>query len=555
MSNMVTKKNIKNIRSPERLNSLFTKNIGNNKILCGNRFIVGKKYYHMVFSILLLSLPTSIYISSMLKINITSSIFFVVLNLLIYTFIVIFLLIGGCSDPGILERNNEFSFYDNRKSMIKMNIQGHMINVNYCYTCFHFRPPRTSHCAECDNCVLNFDHHCLWMGTCVGKRNYKYFYYILFLTSFCSLIQSFSAVGYIINHFVHSNFKSFDSKYIIISLAFVIFFDVMFIIFFLFKLCLVHTKLLYAGLTFYEFIKKKFFEALNIKPYSRGFWKNIYNKICRKVPRSKLNLKELNDFPKESPETKNENKNEDIDKNGVNNNENINNIENNNNNINTDKKLMDNLSDTAGINSTERNNEKKENIIIERNDEININENNEDNIHIKEMQDFFYNDNNNNKRSEDEKETINKRINKINYNNNLENEEIGIDLINKRRKILFNSAYEENTNDAENIIRQNFKKDIQINEIELDNKNKKNGDEIKDIEIFKKDDKNNDKEKVNSIKIKKIKLESNRDIKRKNENINKEENFNEIKKDISENVVKIDSTEKTKSIFLNDMNQ
>ena len=80
---------------------------------------------------------------------------------------------GGCSDPGLVERNNEYAFYDNRKSVIKMNIKGHMVKLNYCYTCFHFRPPRTSHCAECDNCVENFDHHCLWMGTCVGKRNYK----------------------------------------------------------------------------------------------------------------------------------------------------------------------------------------------------------------------------------------------------------------------------------------------------------------------------------------------------------------------------------------------
>ena len=59
---MVTKKNIKNIRSTDKLGLLYPKKIGNNKILCGNRFIVGKKYYHIIFSILLLSLPTSIYI-------------------------------------------------------------------------------------------------------------------------------------------------------------------------------------------------------------------------------------------------------------------------------------------------------------------------------------------------------------------------------------------------------------------------------------------------------------------------------------------------------------
>jgi palmitoyltransferase ZDHHC9/14/18 len=34
--------------------------------------------------------------------------------------------------------------------------------------------------------VQRFDHHCPWIGTCVGKNNYKYFY--LFLTSMFILI-------------------------------------------------------------------------------------------------------------------------------------------------------------------------------------------------------------------------------------------------------------------------------------------------------------------------------------------------------------------------------
>ena len=539
---MVTKKNIKNIRTTEKFGLIYSKKIGNNKILCGNKFLVGNKYYHIIFSILLLTLPTGIYISAMIKINIPSSIFFIVLNLLIYAAILIFLLIGGCSDPGILERNNEFSFYENRKSVIKMNIQGHMMNINYCYTCFHFRPPRTSHCAECDNCVQNFDHHCLWMGTCVGKRNYKFFYYILSLTSICALIQSFSSIGYIINHFKHSNFKSIESKYIVIALAFVIFFDIMFVIFFLFKLCYVHTSLLSKGLTFYEYIKKKYFEALNIKPYNRGFWNNVYNKLCLKIPRSKLNLEELNSIPEEIKE--NENK-------ILINSDNNNNINNNNEN----NKMGDNLNDTAGVNSSQKNNDKTDNNNNNTN-EIKAEANNErnkiNNNHMEEMNEFFnnYNNKNDTKKSEDEKENINKRINKI-TNQQIENEEMN--KINKRKRILFNSAFEENTNDQENKDKNNIRKDIQINEIELNNIN--NIGDNQDIEIYKKSDKNTkNTKKSNSIRIKKIKLDNNRNVNRKNENNNKKENFDEVKKEISENVIKIDSTEKTKSIFVNNGN-
>ncbi|KAG0147501.1 hypothetical protein CROQUDRAFT_9871, partial [Cronartium quercuum f. sp. fusiforme G11] len=51
----------------------------------------------------------------------------------------------------------------------------------WCPSCLTYRPPRSSHCRVCDCCIDGIDHHCTYLNTCVGARNYLSF--IIFLTT------------------------------------------------------------------------------------------------------------------------------------------------------------------------------------------------------------------------------------------------------------------------------------------------------------------------------------------------------------------------------------
>lgn len=60
-----------------------------------------------------------------------------------------------------------------------MQHKGHTVSVRYDDTYHMFRPPRAHHCRMTNVVIDRFDHFCPWMGTSIGRRNYRSFVFFL----------------------------------------------------------------------------------------------------------------------------------------------------------------------------------------------------------------------------------------------------------------------------------------------------------------------------------------------------------------------------------------
>jgi len=131
---------------------------------------------------------------------------------LFYLIVAITQLICTFSDPGVLPHYNYLKIQNifKKKKNKLIEIRGYKYKIKFCYTCNIFRPPGVSHCKICNNCVEKFDHHCPWVGNCIGKNNYKIFYFFLFSFMILSILNSFGSFGFFFNRF--HNIKNIKNK-------------------------------------------------------------------------------------------------------------------------------------------------------------------------------------------------------------------------------------------------------------------------------------------------------------------------------------------------------
>ena len=131
---------------------------GKNRFWCNSFCVSGSKFYHMFYAFFLISLPYVTMIVVLIKTkNIVSITFPIIFTSFFYIIEICSGILGGCTDPGILPRQGDDFYYNTNKPLLRQVINGHLMTLTFCYSCSLFRPPRTSHCSLCDNCIERFE--------------------------------------------------------------------------------------------------------------------------------------------------------------------------------------------------------------------------------------------------------------------------------------------------------------------------------------------------------------------------------------------------------------
>ena len=265
---------------------------GLNRLWCNKRLITGEKYYKLFITFFSYFIPYVLSIIFFLLLGPLKkhlNILYIIISSIFFISNLYFMIKCGCTDPGILPKQKINLYYNTKKENIKYRINGHLLLLNYCYTCHFFRPPRTSHCSRCDNCVERFDHHCVWLANCIGKRNYKYFYTLLVSLNLNAIIQMIFCINVLFIDAKKIEDKENKGYAFIIVIGCIILYNLLAEIIFIGKFFGEYTYLLFKNMTYSEFKKNKLkIYPKDLNPYKKYNFCSNKNILCLKRNKSRI---------------------------------------------------------------------------------------------------------------------------------------------------------------------------------------------------------------------------------------------------------------------------
>ncbi|MQM18388.1 hypothetical protein Taro_051380 [Colocasia esculenta] len=286
---------------------------GNNRFVFHGRWIFGPDAKSLLMTTSLIVVPVVIFcvfvarhlLHSFPAYNAGYAVLAVTIFLTIY--VLVLLLITSAGDPGIIPRalhppEDEFCYDSSNATDIggrhtpslqfprfkEVLVNGRPVKIKYCDTCMIYRPPRCSHCSICNNCVERFDHHCPWVGQCIGQRNYRYFFmFVSSSTILCIFVFVMSAIY--IKFLMDGDYptvwkamKQSPASVILMAYCFIS-------LWFVGGLTGFHLYLIGTNQTTYENFRYRADNRVNV--YDRGCLDNFLEVFCTRIKPSRNNFR------------------------------------------------------------------------------------------------------------------------------------------------------------------------------------------------------------------------------------------------------------------------
>ncbi|CAL5349593.1 unnamed protein product [Camellia sinensis] len=284
---------------------------GSNRFFLGGRLIFGPDFRSLFLTMCLIVVPVILFcafVSQGLVHVLPHRLgHLVVVSSAVFTaYIIVLLFLTSGRDPGIIPRNLHPPEPDDDASSIstdwagsqcggqnlpltkEVTVNGMIIRVKYCHTCMLYRPPRCSHCSICNNCVERFDHHCPWVGQCIGKRNYRFFFMFVFSTTvLCLFVFAFCWVN--IKHIMGAYHCSLWKAFAKSPVSGILILYTFIASWFVGGLTAFHLYLIFTNQTTYENFRYRYDGKRN--PYNIGCASNFSEIFFSKIPSSKNNFR------------------------------------------------------------------------------------------------------------------------------------------------------------------------------------------------------------------------------------------------------------------------